>query len=43
MPQENLSSVLFKLKFFELRYSGAIGKDMEGVKLVARYPSEVWS
>ena len=38
MLMTNSSAVLFKPEFFELRHSGAIGKDVRGVKPIAQYP-----
>jgi hypothetical protein len=38
MLHENSASVLFNPEFFELRHSGAIGKDVRCVKPIVRYP-----
>lgn len=39
MLQANAGSVLFRPDFFELRHSGAIGKNIRVVKPIVRYPS----
>ncbi|USP79182.1 CoA-transferase family iii [Curvularia clavata] len=40
MLMTNSSAVLFKPEFFETRHSGAIGKDIKGVKPIAQYPKD---
>ena len=34
----NSSEILFKPDFFEMRHSGAIGKDVKAVKPIVQYP-----
>jgi hypothetical protein len=38
MLQKNSASILFNPDFFELRYSGAIGKDVRCIKPIVSYP-----
>jgi hypothetical protein len=38
MLQKNSASTLFNPDFFELRHSGAIGKDVQCIKPIVRYP-----
>jgi hypothetical protein len=38
MLQKNSANVLFKPEFFEIRHSGAIGKDVRVVKPIVQYP-----
>jgi hypothetical protein len=38
MLQTNSNDILFKPEFFEVRHSGAIGKDVKGVKPIVQYP-----
>lgn len=38
MLQKNSKDVLFKPEFFEIRHSGAIGKDVRVVKPIVQYP-----
>tara|TARA_R110002003_G_scaffold228_14_gene16690 strand:+ start:4974 stop:6449 length:1476 start_codon:yes stop_codon:yes gene_type:complete len=38
MLQTNSNDILFKPEFFEVRHSGAIGKDVRGVKPIVQYP-----
>ncbi|KAH4048462.1 hypothetical protein HBH49_159000 [Parastagonospora nodorum] len=38
MMRANASDVLFKPEFFEVRHSGAIGKDVKTVKPIVQYP-----
>ncbi|KAH8728284.1 CoA-transferase family III domain-containing protein [Phaeosphaeriaceae sp. PMI808] len=38
MIKTNSNDVLFKPEFFEIRHSGAIGKDVKGIKPIVQYP-----
>jgi hypothetical protein len=38
MLQKNSADVLFKPEFFEIRHSGAIGKDVRVVRPIVQYP-----
>jgi hypothetical protein len=38
MLQKNSAKTLFNPEFFELRHSGAIGKDVHCIKPIVRYP-----
>jgi hypothetical protein len=38
MLQKNAAKTLFNPDFFELRHSGAIGKDVHCIKPIVRYP-----
>lgn len=40
MIKTNANDVLLKPEFFKVRHSGAIGKDIKGVKPIIQYPGD---